>query len=246
MGFAPPRQLLAQTPADLDLTSPQFTTAEMTRVDIEKQLVKGVKPKLVGKSLNGLDLSGLDFTGVDFQRARLNKTKFAGARLRGALFDHAFAMDADFSGVDLTESSLYSVQMQNAIFEDGDLSYARIAGDFSGARFRKAVIVGADLSAEKVPQPTDISHVIFRAADLRAADFEAANLSRADFQFAQCAGTNFMNADMSKADAGSADFRGAIFGNTVVIDCDVSGAVINLSQMPVFAQAAHLDRIVIK
>lgn len=50
LGLAPARKLLAQTPADLDLKSPQFTTAEMTRVDIEKQLAKGVKPKLVGKS----------------------------------------------------------------------------------------------------------------------------------------------------------------------------------------------------
>jgi uncharacterized protein YjbI with pentapeptide repeats len=244
LSFAP--RLAAQmAPTDEELKSPAFTEAEMQRVDIEK-MVKDRRLKLAGKNLNGLDLSGIDFTGADFRRAHLNKTKFAGARLQGVTFDHAIAMEADFTGADLTQSSLYSVQMQKAVFDDADLSYARIAGNFSDARFHKTLVVGADLSADRAPKQTDIGLAIFRKADLRGADFESALMTRADLGFAICAGTNFMDADLSKADAVKADFRGAIFGNTTVVDCDVSGTIINPSQMPVFAEAAHLDRIVIK
>ncbi len=232
-------------PSDGDLKSPAFTAAEMQRVDIEKMIGKG-KLKLAGKNLNGLDLSGLDFTGADFRRAHLNKTKFAGARLQSAKFDHAIAMEADFTGADLTQASLYSVQMQKALFDAADLSYARLAGDFSDTRFHKTLVVGADLAAERAAKPGDIDHAIFRKADLRGADFESAIMTRADLGFTICAGTNFMDADLSKADAVKADFRGAIFGNTTVADCDVSGTIIEPSQMPVFADAAHLDRIVIR
>jgi uncharacterized protein YjbI with pentapeptide repeats len=240
-------RLAAQVvPSDDDLKSPAFTAAEMQRADIEAMIARRQKLKLTGKKLNGLDLSGLDFTGADFRGAHLNKTKFAGARLKGVTFDHAIAMEADFTGADLTQSSLYSVLMQKTLFDAADLSYARIAGDFSDARLRKTLVVGADLAAERAPKPADIDHAIFRKADLRGADFESAIMTRADLGFAQCAGTNFMDADLSKADAVKADFRGAIFGNTTVVDCDVSGTIIEPSQMPVFAEAAHLDRIVIK
>ena len=58
-------------------------------------------------------------------------------------------MEADFTGADLTQASLYSVQMQKALFDSANLSYARIAGDFSNARFHKTLIVGADLSADR-------------------------------------------------------------------------------------------------
>lgn len=246
-GFAFAPRLAAQTaPSNEAPKLPAFAEAEMQRVDIVKMMAKDRRLKLAGKILNGLDLSGIDFTGTDFRRAHLNRTKFAGARLQGVMFDHAIAIEADFTGADLTQASLFSVVMQKAVFDAADLSYARIAGDFSEARFLKTLIVGADLSADRAPKPTDIDHVIFRKADLRGADFESALLTRADLGFSICAGTNFMDADLSKADAVKADFRGAIFGNTTVVDCDVSGTIITPSQMPVFAEAAHLDRIVIK
>ena len=58
----------------VDLTSDQFTKAEMSRADIEAGLAKladGQKLDLTGKALNGLDLSGLDLRRTVLQSARL-------------------------------------------------------------------------------------------------------------------------------------------------------------------------------
>jgi uncharacterized protein YjbI with pentapeptide repeats len=226
----------------LDLNSPRYTTSEMTRAQIEDQIKSGNK-NFYDRSLNGLDLSGLDLSGVNFRAARLDKTKLAGARLEGAILDQVWALNADFSGADLTHASLFSAQMQNSNFDDADLSGARIAGDFSGAHMRKTKFVKADMSADMTNQSMGLMHAVLRSVDLRGADFEGANLSRADLQFAKLAGTNLMNADLSGADASGADFRGAILGDTNFTGCDVSGAMIEASQLDAFAKADHLDRV---
>ncbi len=69
---APPAS--AQNMLDMaDLTSDQFTKAEMTRADIEAALAKlpaGETLDLFGKALNNLDLSGMDLRRVNLQAAR--------------------------------------------------------------------------------------------------------------------------------------------------------------------------------
>ncbi len=192
----------------VDLSSPMYTMAEMTRADIEKLLASGKKPDLALKSLNGLDLSGLDFSGVNFRSARVNKTKFSGAKLVGAIFDQAWAVGADFSGANLSKASLFAAQMQDTNFDDADLSFARVAGDFSRAHLHKTKFIEADLSADMRNQSMGLMRASFRSADLAGADFENANLSRADLQFAKFAKANFTNANLSGSEAGGADFRG--------------------------------------
>ncbi len=229
-----------------DLNSPQYTTADMTRLEIEKLLAAGKPPDLSSKSLNGLDFSGLDFSGVNFRAARLNKTKFKGSRLEGAILDQAWAIGADFSGADLTHASLFAAQMQKANFDDADLSDARIAGDFSGAQMRKTKFVRADLSADMTNQSMGLMRAVLRSADLRGADFEGADLAHANLEFAKFAGANFADADLIDADTAGADFRGAILGNTILKGCDVTDATIDASEVPLFAAAAHLDRAIKK
>ena len=70
----------------LDLTSPDMTTAEMTRGQVEE----AVKAPPAGhgadfnrKRLSGLDLSGLDLSGADFRAARLNHANLSRAKLHG-------------------------------------------------------------------------------------------------------------------------------------------------------------------
>ncbi len=62
---------------NVDLSGPMFTTAEMTRADVEAAIKAsdGHGVDLAGKSLNGLDLSGLDLTKANFRAARMNKAK---------------------------------------------------------------------------------------------------------------------------------------------------------------------------
>lgn len=241
-GFTAFGPLKAQdTMEGLDLNSPKYTKAEMTRAQIEEQIKSGHKD-FTDKSLNGLDLSGMDLSGAIFRAARLDKTKLAGARLQGAILDQAWAMGADFSGADLTRASLFSAQMQNSNFDDADLSGTRIIGDFSGSHMHKTKFIKADLSADMKNQSMGLMHAAMRSVDLQGADFDGANLARVDFSFAKLGGANFANADLTGANASGADFRGAIFGDTDLKDCDVSGAMIDASQMQAFAQAANLDR----
>ncbi len=227
---------------NVDLSSPLYSTAEITRGEIEKALASGAQLDLSMKSLNGLDLSGLDLSGVNFRAARLNKTKLTGAKLRGATFDQAWAMAADFSGADLSEASLFASQMQDANFDGANLSFARIAGDFSRAHMRKTKFMKANLSADMKNQSMGLMRGVFRSADLSGADFGDANLARADLQFAKFAGTNFTRANLMGAEAGGADFRGAIFADTNLTDCDVTSALIDASNISLFAKAEHLDR----
>jgi len=179
---------------------------------------------------------------VNFRAARINKTKFAGAKLAGAIFDQAWAVGADFSGADLTKASLFASQMQDTNFDNADLSFARIAGDFSRAHLRKAKFVKADLSADMKNQSMGLMRASFRSADLEGADLESANLARADLQFAKFAGANFAHANLMGAEAGGADFRGAHFDHTALAGCDVTSAQIDTAQLPAFAKADHLDR----
>jgi uncharacterized protein YjbI with pentapeptide repeats len=69
---APPAR--AQSMLDMvDLTTDQFTKAEMSRADIEAALAKlpeGETLDLFGKALNKLDLSGMDLRRVSLQAAR--------------------------------------------------------------------------------------------------------------------------------------------------------------------------------
>ncbi|MGC2224315.1 MAG: pentapeptide repeat-containing protein [Methylocella sp.] len=61
----------------VDLASPMFSSAEVTRAEVEASLQASPGgADFSGKSLNGLDLSGLDFSNVSFRAARMNKTNF--------------------------------------------------------------------------------------------------------------------------------------------------------------------------
>ena len=79
----------------LDLTSPDMTTAEMTRGQVEaalKAAPAGHGADFTGKRLSGLDLSGLDFSGANLRAARLNHTNLSHAKLDGANLDQAWAL----------------------------------------------------------------------------------------------------------------------------------------------------------
>lgn len=67
-----------------DLTSDEFTKADMTRAEVEAALAKlpdGETLDLSAKRLNKLDLSGMDFS-----RTKLNAARVSGCNFKGPIF----------------------------------------------------------------------------------------------------------------------------------------------------------------
>jgi len=92
----------------VNLSSPTFTEAEMTREDVAILLDADQAPDLSLRRLNGLDLSGLDFSGANLRGAYLNKAKLSGANFDGAILDQVWALDSDWSKASLRGASLFA------------------------------------------------------------------------------------------------------------------------------------------
>src|SRR5262245_30930452 len=86
-GLAPNRAVAQDMMSGVNLSSPTFTEAEMTREEVAGLLDAGQPPDLSMRRLNGLDLSGLDFSRANLRGAYLNKAKLTGARFDGAILD---------------------------------------------------------------------------------------------------------------------------------------------------------------
>ena len=69
-GIPGPRVSAQDVMSHVDLSSPMFASAEMTRAEVAAMLKASPGgADFSGKSLNGLDLSGLDFTNANFRAA---------------------------------------------------------------------------------------------------------------------------------------------------------------------------------
>ncbi len=165
--------------AGVDLSSPAFTRAELTRADIEAMIARrsgGAPLNLSDKSLNGLDLSKLDLSGANLREARLNNANFAGADLHGAQLDQVWALKADFTGANLSGASLFGTQMQGAKMDGANFTHARLAGDFTGASLKGANLSDSNASADMKNQSMGLMRAILRAGAyelLRRADIPA-------------------------------------------------------------------------
>ena len=116
----------------LDLSSDEFTKADMTRAEIEAALAEAGasgRVDLSARRLNGLDLSALDFGAPGSRRRVLIVLKLTGANLDGVTLDQAWALDADLTGASLRGASLFATQLMGARLDSADLSGARIAAD---------------------------------------------------------------------------------------------------------------------
>ncbi len=115
----------------VNLSSPTFTEADMTREEVAALLQSDQRPDLSLRRLNGLDLSGLDFSRVNLRGAYLNKAKLTDAVFDGAILDQVWALDGDWSRASLKGASLFAAQMRGVNLSGADLSNARIAGDLT-------------------------------------------------------------------------------------------------------------------
>jgi uncharacterized protein YjbI with pentapeptide repeats len=208
----------------VDLTSPDMTTAQFSRADVEAAIGKshGAPLDLSGARLSGLDLSGLDLRGANLRAARLNHAHLAGARLDGANLDQVWALEADFSLASLVEAHLFQAQLARSNFDGADFRHARVAANFTGGSLRRANLRGAEGAADEKNQSMGLMRASFQSAHLEGADFTDADLARADLRYAHCDGADFADARLREADASGADLRGARFvgASTTGLDLD--------------------------
>ncbi len=245
LGLSSHDKARAQDMLDLvDLSSPAFTSAEMTRADIEAGIAKlgpGEHLDLSARSLNGLDLSGLDLRRTKLQSARLNKAKLVGANLSGVMLDQAWALGADLTRANLSGASLFGTQLVGATADGADFSNARIAGDLSKASLLAAKFDGADLSADMKNQSMGLMRGVFKSAKLDGASFLGTNLSRVLLEFASLRGAKFGSARLNGSELAGADFTGSDVTGADFDGADVTST--RLLDLKNAASALNLDRL---
>jgi uncharacterized protein YjbI with pentapeptide repeats len=241
--FAAVPAVHAQDMTGLNITSDDFTKAEMSRSDVEAgiaALAPGKVLDLSGKSLNGLDLSAMDLRRVKLQSARINKTNFKGANLEGVVLDQAWALNSDFSGANLKSASLFATQFGGGKLDGADFSNAHVAADFTNASVTKAKFDGADLSADEKNQSMGLMRGAFKSTNLDGSSFKGANMARVMMEFASLRGVDLTNADLRKSELAAADLTDA-----EVTGANFDGADLNatkIGKMKNAAAARNLDK----
>ncbi len=210
----------------LDLDSPRMTEAELDRAAIEAMIRRGGPVDLRGRGLNGLDLAGLDLRGADLTGARLNRARLAGARLDGAKLAQVWAMEADFTEASLRGADLFQGQFPRARFDRADLTGARLIGNFTGARFRAAVLRQVRGGADLTNQSMGLIRAVLRSADLEGADLRGADLTLADMEYARLRGADLRGAKLVKALLGGADLTGARVDGLDLSGADLASTVL--------------------
>src|SRR5215813_10172566 len=206
----------------IDLSSPEMTSAEFTRKDVETALgnATGTAPAdFAGKKMSGLDLSGLNLSGAILRAARLNKTKLNRARLDNAVLDQAWLVEAELTGASLKGATLFASQMARARLDGADLSEARVAADLTGASLVGASIANAHLGADMRNQSMGLMRAVLKSAKLDQLNARGAVMSRVDLQFASLKGADLTGASLKGAQLGGADLTGV-----TIVDTDFDGA----------------------
>ncbi|WP_330270413.1 pentapeptide repeat-containing protein [Lentzea sp. NBC_00516] len=144
---------------------------------------------VLGRLREGLESNLEELLDVQHRSLlNLDSANLAGARLAIGNFD-----GATFRRADLSEANLSGGRFEGAVFFLANCSRANFCGDFSGAHFSQALMVGTD----------------FHGADLFMADFEGAFLCGARFAKADLRGANFADAILQVEGEHHADFKGA-------------------------------------
>lgn len=161
--------------------------------------------------LHKLDLARCCFVGATMARINLIECRLIGADFRkadlqGALLVECCAEGVSFAGADLTGAGLLSHgQFQGADFRQATLVGANFGdSDFSGARFQGARLDGANLTRAKL-SGTDARRATAKGAMIRKADLRAANWSGVDFKDAILQGADLRGATLEQAHFFGAD-----------------------------------------
>gem|GEM_PF-545964 len=160
-----------------------------------------VKCDLSNRNLPGLSFQGSNFSGSNFTNANLSGAQFDGANLSNTQFNKAYLMRIQGSHVVLSDSTLYSATLTEAVI---------ISSDFSGSNFKRADLTRGDFSG------TNFTKSTFKGTDAIDCRFTGSNFTNAKLDHGNFTGSDFTNANMSNVKFGDANvtnsrFEGAIF-----------------------------------
>jgi len=92
-------------------------------------------------SLIGVDVSDAYLFGVRLEKARLDRSNFHGADVRGGSFEKAKLEFADFASANVRNGNFAKADLENTVLKDADL----MGANFTDADLRKTDLSGADL-----------------------------------------------------------------------------------------------------
>jgi uncharacterized protein YjbI with pentapeptide repeats len=144
--------------------------------------------------------------------------------LGGSSFDGANLSNADFSGTDLSTSSIKDADVTKANLVRTSLAHS----DLTGADFDKVEGYRSDFAGVKATGTTFVAAELQRSdfsnADLRNADFTKAELGRAVFSGASLENAHFAMANLSRALFQDARFAGVVdFSNAFMFLTRIEG-----------------------
>ncbi len=172
--------------------------------------------------LHNAHLEGTDFSYSNLSNTYLNaygdaNTKFVGAIMNTASFQHGGNWDAEFNGTNfkmasLINANLFGAHIRNANFTGANLTGAKLNSDGDRADFTDAIMTGANFD-EGMTGHSNFKSAKFIRADLTGARFTNDNFSMADFTNA-----NLTNANLKGMNATGVTWTEAILNNATWID----------------------------
>ena len=193
-----------------DLTGASLDGASLIGANLEKATLNCAEPDVVMLSDNRVAAKCVSARDVDLTRAQLGHARLWGVDLRGAKLD-----EAQLDGADLSNSLLTGASLSNAHLDKADLTGGVQA---QGVNFLNASLQGADLTG----------------AQLQLADFSSAAMQGAVLNFARLEGAVLRDADLEAASLQQAKLLGTDMTGMKMAGSDLRGAVIWMSQPPVW------------
>jgi uncharacterized protein YjbI with pentapeptide repeats len=225
---------------------------DLRGADLHGALLHGAKlvgTRLAGANLRGADLGDADLTDADLTGAHLGQANLAGVKARGAVFDEATLARTIFVKADLTGASLERVQGTMSVFQQTELSSAKLRGArLHKAAFSQANLDDADFTGAELDICTflDVSAArarfdevrLFKTSFLRSkmpgASFVEASgegcswqesvLDGADFRYAKLRRAQLNKASLHQAKLYASDFRGGRFERASLAEADFGKA----------------------
>jgi len=173
-----------------------FAYANLVGVDLSSAI-------LGHNNANNVNLSGVDFTVI------------SGGSLIGVNFGGADLTNANFEGLSLYDSSVYSYQFSDRA-DWADKSLTELTTELVKIEISQAVVVGKEVVGNDL-------RVFFKwYTDFKFADLQNVNFSNADLR-----NSNFFNADLTNANLSNSFLDGAVLKGAILDGAILDGASLN-------------------
>ena len=194
---------------------------------------------LAGASFIRTNLDEVDFSGTDTTDTVLRGARFTIGKINGAVFDRVQLNGAHFRAVQADESTLLNVKFNDSTLTDTDFDGLRLVDcefretNFAGTTFRDTTHHGSDLDGAVVSGAEfvggTLSGVDFSAIrEFEDAQFSAITIKACSFDqlSARQDRISFSDTALLCCSFQEAEFRGADFSESVVVNSTFRGALL--------------------